>query len=496
MQGNINEKLQVPVLIDGKKFVPDVNSYGEVRNPCTGKIIGVVPMCGETVVDAAAQAARAAFPSWADLPATKRASIMFNFRELLKSHFDELAKTLTYEHGKTMEESRGDIQRGIEVVEFACGMPHILKGENLTQVADFIDGETVREPLGVCAGITPFNFPAMVPMWMFPIALACGNTFILKPSEKVPFTAMMLADLLMKAGVPDGVFNIVHGGVDAVNALCAHPLISAVSFVGSSKVAKHVYTRSCEYGKRVQSAGGAKNALVVLPDADVDSAIRAIIGSALGCTGQRCMAGSLLVAVGAAGDMLVDKLLEAMDALKMGDTSCGLPADLGPVIDASARDRVFRYIGLGVEEGASLLRDGRQGVPNQGYFVGPTLFDNVKPEMSIARDEIFGPLLSMLRFQTLDEAIAFVNNIPYGNGSTLFTASGSAARQFAREISCGMVGINVGVPAPMSMFPFSGWKESFYGDLHVQGMEGAMFYTRQKTILSRWDKQYIRRQGW
>jgi malonate-semialdehyde dehydrogenase (acetylating)/methylmalonate-semialdehyde dehydrogenase len=388
------------------------------------------------------------------------------------------------------------VRRGIEVVELACGIGQLLKGEALAEIAANIDGVTTREPIGVCAGITPFNFPAMVPMWMYPLAIAAGNTFILKPSEKVPLTANRLAELFTEAGLPGGVLNVVHGGKEVVDALCTHPDIAAVSFVGSSAVAKHVYTLGTGHGKRVQAAGGAKNVLLVMPDADPDPTLRAIMGSAFGCAGQRCMAGSLLMAVGDAADAVRQRMTDAMDRVLLDDTFANPQAEMGAVIDGHAQRRILHTIDETLGDGAELVRDGRQGVPQQGFFVGPTLFDYVTPKMNIFGSEIFGPVLSMLRPESLDEAIAWMNRIPYGNGATIFTSSGAAARQFSRQIQAGMVGINVGVPAPMALFSFSGWNQSFYGDLHVQGMEGVLFYTRQKVVLSRWDSSYRRQQGW
>jgi malonate-semialdehyde dehydrogenase (acetylating)/methylmalonate-semialdehyde dehydrogenase len=487
---------EVPVFIGGKWRVPAAKTFGNVHNPSSGEVIAQVPLCGGAEVDEAVQAARAAFTAWSQTPAPKRATVMFKYRNLLEEHFEELARLVTRENGKTRDEARGDVRRGFEVVEFACGIAHLQKGESLPQVAENIDGLTMREPLGVCAGITPFNFPAMIALWQFPIAIACGNTFVLKPSEKVPLTAVRLAELFAEAGLPDGVFNVVHGGAEVVDALCCHPQIAAVSFVGSTRVARHVYALSCQHGKRVQAGGGAKNVMIVTDDAEPEPTIRAIMGAAFGCAGQRCMAGSMLMGVGEAAGPLQERMVEAMNALKVGNTDADPNAEMGPVIDAPARARILDYIQRGPSEGAKLVRDGRKPVPEVGFFVGPTLFDQVGPDMRLARDEIFGPVLSMLRPRTLQEAIELANRSPYGNGATLFTGSGANARQFAREIQCGMVGINVGVPAPMAFFPFAGWNQSFYGDLHMQGVEGMLFYTRQKVVLSRWDKHYVRKHGW
>jgi malonate-semialdehyde dehydrogenase (acetylating)/methylmalonate-semialdehyde dehydrogenase len=487
----------VPNLIGGARSQPDVEHFNNVYNPSTGEVIARTPMGGAAEVDAAVQAAAKAFPAWARTPAPRRAEIMFRYRALLEANFDELSRLVTRENGKTLDEARGDVRRGFEVVEFACGIAQLSKGENLPQVAPYIDGATMREPIGVCAGITPFNFPAMVPMWMFPIAIACGNAFILKPSEKVPLTAVRLAELLHEAGLPEGIFNVVHGGREVVDALCTHPGIAAVSFVGSSAVALHVYQLAAHHGKRVQCGGGAKNVLLVLPDADPDPTLRAIMGAAFGCAGQRCMAGSLLMGVGSVADSLRDRVVAAMDSLHIDNTSANDAAEMGPVIDELAQSRIKRTIGQAAASGgAKLVRDGRAGIPEQGFFVGPTLFDQVTPAMTIFQDEVFGPVLSMLRPSTLDEAIAMLNQIPYGNGATIFTSSGASARQFAHEAQAGMIGVNVGVPAPMALFPFAGWNQSFYGDLHMQGTEGVAFYTRQKVVLSRWDSSYQRQQGW
>ncbi|MBC8161384.1 MAG: CoA-acylating methylmalonate-semialdehyde dehydrogenase [Roseiflexaceae bacterium] len=491
----IDTDTAVPIL-SGNWSHPQVEQYHDVFNPSTGEVIAQTPMCGMREVDGAVQAASKAFADWARTPAPRRAEVMFRYRALLNSHFEELAALVTRENGKTLDESRGDVRRGIEVVDFACGIAQLLKGENLPQVANFIDGATTREPLGVCAGITPFNFPAMVPMWMFPVAIACGNVFILKPSEKVPLTPVRLGELLLEAGLPEGVFNIVHGGREVVDALCSHPGIASVSFVGSTNVARHVYTLACANGKRVQAAGGAKNVLLVMPNAEPEPTLNAIMGAAYGNAGQRCMAGSLLMGVGSIGDELRDRLVAAIDKLAVDDTSANPRAEMGPVIDGTSQRRIQGMIARGAEEGATLVRDGRSGTPAHGFFVAPTLIDDVTPEMSLYTTEVFGPVLSMLRPDNLDEAIALLNRVPYGNGATIFTSSGANARQFVREIQCGMIGVNVGVPAPMALFPFSGWNQSFFGDLHVQGMEGVQFYTRQKVVLSRWDNTYKRTQGW
>jgi malonate-semialdehyde dehydrogenase (acetylating)/methylmalonate-semialdehyde dehydrogenase len=453
-------------------------------------------MSGPVEVAAAVQAATAAFKVWSAWSVPRRASVLFEYKRRLELQAEELARLVTLENGKTLDEARGDVRRGIEVVEFACGIAHLAKGESLPQVADQIDAVTMREPIGVCAGITPFNFPAMVPMWMFPLAIACGNTFILKPSEKVPLTAMRLAELFGEAGLPAGVFNLVHGGREVVDALCTHPGIAAVSFVGSSRVAKHVYTLASAHGKRCQAAGGAKNVLLVMPDAEPEPTLRAILGSAFGCAGQRCMAGSVLMGVGeATADAWRERVSGALAKLKVDDTSANDKAEMGPVIDAAAQARLGEVIDRAPDAGAEVAFRG-EVVPERGFFVGPTLLDRVRPQMAVFQEEIFGPVLSLVRPHSLDEAITTMNELSFGNGATIFTSSGAAARQFTREMQCGMLGVNVGVPAPMALFSFSGWNQSFFGDLHVQGVEGVMFYTRQKVVLSRWDKGYVRAMGW
>lgn len=486
----------VPLLIGERWFVPDTTSWGLVHNPSRGEPIARVPMCGAAEVDLVVQAATKAFVAWSRTPVPERAAKLFAFKGRLEANFEELAKLITRENGKTLEEARGDVRRGIEVVDFACGISHLSKGETLPQLADGIDGLTMREPIGVCVGITPFNFPAMVPLWMFPLAIACGNAFVLKPSEKVPLTAVRLGELVLEAGIPPGVFNIVHGGRDAVDSLLQHPEVAAISFVGSTPVAEHVYVTGCRHGKRVQSAGGAKNVMVVMPDAEPTATIRAIMGAAFGCAGQRCMAGSVLMGVGEAAPRVRDQLAEAIDRLVIDDTSANPKADMGPVIDAAARDRILQAIATGEQAGATLVRGGTHPVRDAGFFVAPTLLEHTTPDVSLAREEIFGPVLTMLHPETLDDAIEWANRSPFGNGAVIFTSSGGAARQFAREVHCGMVGVNVGVPAPMSVFAFSGWNRSFFGDLHVQGIEGVKFFTRQKIVLSRWDNAYRRTQGW
>jgi len=490
--------MQLAHLIAGSPTASTASNFGDVFNPSTGEVIARVPMGTAADVDTAVAAARKAFVTWSETPAPKRSAILFRYKHLLEQHFDELARLVTRENGKTLDEARGDVRRGIEVVEFACGISHLAKGESLPQVAEQIDAVTMREPLGVCVGITPFNFPAMVPMWMYPIAIACGNSFILKPSEKVPLTAMRLAELFTEAGLPAGVFNIVHGGREVVDALCEHRGIAAISFVGSSTVAAHVYALGCKHGKRVQAAGGAKNVLLVMPDAEPEPTLRAILGSSFGCAGQRCMAGSVLMGVGkATADEWRERVSEAIGKYKVTDTSADDRADMGPVIDAGSQRRVREFIARAPGEGSEVAFDGAKLEPGRGgFFVGPTLVDHVKPGMCVFEEEVFGPVLSLVRPNSLDEAIATMNGLAFGNGASIFTSSGAAARQFVREIQAGMLGVNVGVPAPMALFSFSGWNQSFFGDLHVQGIEGVMFYTRQKCVLSRWDKGYVRAQGW
>ena len=486
----------VPIFRDGKWIVPNAVEFMPVHNPSTGEVIARTPLLNAAHVDAVVESAAKAFTTWSKTSYTKRVGILFKYRELLEANFLELSQLVTRENGKTLDEAKGDVRRGIECVEFACAIPILAKGENLPQLADMMDGLTSREPIGFCAGIVPFNFPAMVPMWMFPLAIACGNTFVLKPSEKVPLTAVRMAELFQEAGLPDGVFSIVHGAREVVDTLCTHPKIAAISFVGSSPVARHVYALGSANGKRVQAAGGAKNVLLVMPDADPDPTLRAIMGSAFGCAGQRCMAGSVLMGVGEVADDLRDRVVAAMDALNLDDTSVNPEAGMGPVIDGGAQRRLRELISAGTKTDAKLVRDGRETKMERGFFVGPTLFDHVEPGMKLFRDELFGPVLSMLRPGNLDEAIAMMGQLSFGNGASLFTSNGGTARQFVREMPAGMIGINVGVPAAPAIFSFSGWNGSFYGDLHVMGVEGVQFYTRQKLVLSRWDNTYRRSMGW
>jgi malonate-semialdehyde dehydrogenase (acetylating)/methylmalonate-semialdehyde dehydrogenase len=476
-------------LLSGGTFTPSKTSrFGDVYNPSSGEVIARVPLATAAEVAAVVDAAHAAFPAWAATPVVERVRVLYRFREILVRRFEELARLVTREHGKTLVEARASVQRGVEVVEFACSMPVLLQGKTLPNVARNVDCETVRVPLGVCAGITPFNFPAMVPLWMFPVAIAAGNTFVLKPSEKVPLSSNLLGEIMLEAGVPPGVFNIVHGDREAVDALLTHPKVRAVSFVGSTAVAEHVYRTGTQHGKRVQAAGGAKNCVIVMPDANLEQAALALQASAFGCAGERCMAGSIAVPVGAAGDEIVARVKRIGEAMTTGRTDTGEPVDMGPLISAAHRDRVASYLDVAAGEGASVALDGRRvpAATTPGFFVGPSLIDHVRPDMRVAREEIFGPVLSVIRATSLDEALAVGRGQEYGNGACIFTNSGHAAREFKQHFSAGMIGINVGVPAPMAWFPFTGWNRSFFGDLHVQGEESVLFYTQGKTTTTRW----------
>jgi malonate-semialdehyde dehydrogenase (acetylating)/methylmalonate-semialdehyde dehydrogenase len=481
-------KPTLPLWINGRQTESCSGRTGDVINPATGCVIRQVPLANREDVDSAVAAARAAFPGWRDTTPLRRSRILNKFRELLEVHRAELAQLASEEHGKTLEDAAGSVQRGIEVVEFAVGAPHLLKGEHAENVGRGVDCHSMLQPIGVCAGITPFNFPAMVPMWMFPIAIACGNTFILKPSEKVPSCSLRMAELFKEAGLPDGVFNVVPGDKEAVDALLVHPDVRAISFVGSTPIAKYIYETAAHHGKRVQALGGAKNHAVVLPDAALDFTADAIMGAAYGSAGERCMAISTVVAVGDIADKLVAKLKEKAEMLVVGPGD-RKGVDMGPVISAPHRDKIVGFIDSGVAQGATLVTDGRGiKVPGyeDGYFVGPTLFDHVNTEMTIYREEIFGPVLIVLRAASFDEAIDLVNSNPYANGTAIFTSSGAAARRFQNEIEVGMVGINVPIPVPMAFFSFGGWKSSLFGDLHMHGMEGVYFYTRTKAVTTRW----------
>jgi malonate-semialdehyde dehydrogenase (acetylating) / methylmalonate-semialdehyde dehydrogenase len=478
----------VPVLSGGKWLWFKDARYGEVFNPSTGQVIARVPLCTASQAAEVVDAAAAALPTWSETPVVERARVMFRFRSLMEQHFEELAALVTREHGKTLAEARAEVNRGIEVVEFACGIPSLIVGDTLPNIAADVDAESVRHAIGVCVGITPYNFPSMVPLWMFPVAITCGNTFVLKPSEKVPLSAVRLGELLVEAGLPDGVFNIVHGDRECVDALLDHPDVAAISFVGSTSIAKYIYERGTAAGKRVQSAGGAKNHLIIMPDADMDQSVKALAASAYGCAGQRCMAGSVAVAVGKAGDAVVEGLVDYAGTMRVGPTDGNEAVDMGPVIRAEHRDRVASYLDIAKTDGASVALDGRREFDSDGFLLGPSVVDRVETTMRVWREEIFGPVLSVVRAADLNEALAIGQECEYGNGAAIFTRSGYAAREFKRRFNAGMIGINVGVPAPMAWFPFTGWNRSFFGDLHIQGTESILFYTRQKVTLTRWPK--------
>ena len=472
----------------GKWTDSGTKRFGDVFNPSSGKVIARVPYCTAAEADAAVKAAHAALPDWSATPVVERVRVLFKFRQIMLDRFEEIARSVTREHGKTLPEARASVQRGVEVVEFACSVPTMIQGTTMQDIARNVDAETIRMPLGVCVGITPFNFPAMVPMWMFPIAIACGNTFVLKPSERVPISSNLLGEMMKDAGCPDGVFNIVHGDKEVVDTLLTHPLVRAISFVGSTAIAQYVYETGTKHGKRVQSAGGAKNHLLIMPDADLDQAAQALQASAFGCAGERCMAGSVAVPVGGIADPLVARLKEIGGKMKTGPTDSDATVDMGPVITRQHQQKVAGYLDIAKNEGATVALDGREvpAAKSEGFFVGPTVIDNVKPGMRVAKEEIFGPVLSVVRVKDIDEALAVGRDCPYGNGASIFTKSGWAARQFKLHFNAGMIGINIGVPAPMAWFPFTGWNKSFFGDLHIQGTEAVHFYTQQKTVMTRW----------
>ena len=478
-----------PAYIGGEWQSQSGLTASPIYNPSTGEVIAECPMGGAAEVEAAVQAAAAAFPAWRETPAVERARVFFRYRQLIEENFDRICHTVSLEHGKTLVEARGSVYRGLENVEYACGIPTLLMGDNLENLARGVDCETILQPIGVCAGITPFNFPAMVPLWMFPLALACGNTFVLKPSEKVPLSAVLLIELLEKAGLPKGVLNMVHGGRESVDALLTHPTVKAISFVGSTPVAKYIYETGIKNGKRVQANGGAKNYIVVMPDADVSKTVEALSAAAFGCAGERCMAGSTAIAVGSAAERILPSLVETAKAIKVGRTDQGAQPDMGPVITAQHRDRVLNLVDSGVKEGAKIICDGRgvkvSDAPN-GFYVGATIVDHIASEMTLAKEEVFGPVLNVMRMEDLDHAIEQANRSSFGNGAAIFTNSGAAAREFKHRVKAGMVGVNVGVPATMAMFPFTGWDASFFGDLHIQGKEAVQFYTQQKVVTSRW----------
>lgn len=477
---------QVHNFMNGEWKISKSAQLEDVPNPATGEAIAQVPLSTAEDVNEAVAAAKASFRSWSKTPVPRRARIMFKFHALLTQHHEELAKLVTMENGKNYEEAYGEVLRGIECVEFAAGAPTHMMGSVLTGIATDMDSEMIRYPVGVVGGITPFNFPMMVPCWMFPLAIACGNTFVLKPSERTPLLANRLAELLDEAGLPKGVFNIVHGAHDVVNGLLEHQDVKAISFVGSQPVAEYVYTTAAKYGKRVQALAGAKNHHIVMPDADLASTVHNIISSSFGSAGERCMACSAVIAVGDSADTLVEELKKAADQIVMGNGAED-GVFLGPVIRESHLQRVLGYIELGEKEGAVLIRDGRTDADQfeKGYFLGATIFDHVTPDMKIAQDEIFAPVLSILRAKDLDEALDIANRSRFGNAAVIYTKEAKAIRQFREEIEAGMLGVNVGVPAPMAFFPFSGWKNSFYGDLHANGKDGVEFYTRKKMITSR-----------
>jgi len=478
----------IPHYINGQQVNGSGKNNGDVFNPATGEISAKVAFATEEETSLAIEAAKNALTSWSKTPPLKRARVMFKFKELIEQRTDELAEIITREHGKVFSDAKGEIARGLEVVEFACGIPQLLKGEFTEQVGTGIDSHSMRQPIGVCAGITPFNFPCMVPMWMYPMAIACGNTFVLKPSEKDPSASIFMAELLKEAGLPDGVFNVVQGDKVSVDTLLTDPRVSAVSFVGSTPIAEYVYQKGGQHGKRVQALGGAKNHLVVMPDADIDQAVDALIGAAYGSAGERCMAISVGVAVGDIGDTLVEKLSDRVKALKVGNGLVNEP-DMGPLVSAAHLEKVRSYVDLGVAGGAELIVDGRNvSVEDhqEGFFIGGCLFDHVKPDMTIYKEEIFGPVLSIVRVPDFTAAVDLINAHEFGNGVSLFTRDGDSAREFSSQIQVGMIGINVPIPVPMAFHSFGGWKRSLFGDHYAYGPEGVRFYTHLKTITTRW----------
>ncbi|MDZ4843524.1 MAG: CoA-acylating methylmalonate-semialdehyde dehydrogenase [Hyphomicrobium aestuarii] len=464
--------------------------YQDIYNPATGAVSGRVGLSDPSDVDAAVAAAKAAFPAWADVPPIRRARLMNRFLALMNEHKEELARAITAEHGKVITDARGEVERGIDIVEFACGIPQLLKGDFTDQVSTGIDNWTLRQPLGVVAGITPFNFPVMVPAWMYPVAIAAGNTFILKPSPIDPTPSLIVAELMKQAGFPDGVFNVVQGDKAAVDAILTHPDVAAASFVGSTPIANYVYETGARHGKRIQALGGAKNHLVVMPDADIDKAVDALMGAAYGSAGERCMAISVALLVGDAGDKVIARLGERARSLRIENGALET-AEMGPIVSSAARERIRGYIDTGIAEGATLIVDGRKQVVSgleDGFFLGATLFDHVTPAMTIYREEIFGPVLSCVRVKDFEEALHLVNTHEFGNGVSCFTQDGNVAREFGRRVQAGMVGINVPIPVPMAWHGFGGWKKSLFGDTHAYGEEGVRFYTKQKSIMQRWSQ--------
>jgi malonate-semialdehyde dehydrogenase (acetylating) / methylmalonate-semialdehyde dehydrogenase len=475
-------------LVGGEWLSPSPSNWQDLTNPATGEPLGRVPMCGTTEVNEAVRAAREAFPKWRETPVVVRARYLFKFKALLDEHFDEIARIVTQENGKTVDEARGSLRRGIENVEHACGMPTLMMGDSLEDVAAGIDCEYMRQPMGVFAAVTPFNFPAMVPLWFYPYAIAAGNTFVLKPSEQVPLSQLKIVDLLQQAGLPKGVMNVVHGGKDAVDALLRHPDVVGVSFVGSSPVARYIYKTAAEHGKRVQALGGAKNHMIVMPDADLDRAVNIVAESAFGCAGQRCLAGSVVVATGNSYEPFREKLVDAARKLRLGN---GLDAGvtMGPVVSQKHRQKVISYIESGVSDGAKLALDGRSASVSKypkGAWVGPTVFDNVDSSMKIGREEIFGPVAGVTHAATLEDAIGRVQGSEFANAVSIFTTSGRAAREFRYRVGVSMIGVNIGVAAPMAFFPFGGTKGSFFGDLKAHGKDSVEFYTDKKVVISRW----------
>ena len=475
--------------INGQRIEGVSGLFSEVINPATGKVVAKVPLASADETVKAIEAASAAFPAWRDTPPLRRARVLFRFIELLHQHTDELATLISEEHGKVYSDAVGDVTRGMEVAEFACGAPHLLKGFFSENVGTNVDSHSIRQPLGVCAGITPFNFPAMVPMWMFPLAIICGNTFILKPSEKVPSTALRLAELMKEAGLPDGVLNVVNGDKQAVDTLLSHPEVAGISFVGSTPVAQYIYKTATANGKRAQALGGAKNHMVIMPDADLDQVVNALMGAAYGAAGERCMAISVAVAIGEeTADALVKRLSPLVRELKVGPGT-DPKVEMGPLISAEHRSRVKGYVDLGVEEGAKLVVDGREIVTEataEGFYLGGCLFDQVTTEMRIYKEEIFGPVLCVVRAPDFSTALNMINAHEYGNGAAIFTRDGDTARTFGSQVQAGMVGINIPIPVPMAYHSFGGWKRSLFGDVHMHGTEGINFYTKLKTITSRW----------
>ena len=474
--------------VNGKKFLGDSKRTSKVFNPATGEQSAEVRLASTNDMDDTIEAAKTAFVLWSKKPPLQRARVMFKFKEIIEKNFDELTKIIVSEHGKVYDDAKGEITRGLEVVEFACGIPQLLKGEFTENVGTDVDSWSLRQPLGVCAGITPFNFPAMVPMWMFPVAIACGNTFILKPSEKDPSCPIRLAELLLEAGLPEGVFNVVNGDKEAVDAIINNKDVAAVSFVGSTPIAKYIYENCAKNEKRVQALGGAKNHAVIMPDCDLDQAVNGLMGAAYGSAGERCMAQSVAVAVGGIGDKLVESLTKKVEALKIG-SGMDKKSEMGPLVTKEHLEKVKGYVEIGIKEGAKLVVDGRnlklQGYEN-GYYIGGCLFDQVKKDMRIYKEEIFGPVLSVVRVKNFEEALSLVNEHEFGNGVAIFTRDGDSGRTFASKVQVGMVGVNIPIPVPMAFHSFGGWKRSLFGDQHMHGPEGVRFYTKLKTITSRW----------